>query len=139
MYQSKTVKVMTLMVGDLFHAGHLNLLERASKLGDYLIVGVPTSWTIKEHIKFKEPVFTTEDRLRIVQSIRYVDFAFAYTDNDSLAESIRLFRPDIFCRADDNTDFIGRDTVESIGAKIVFFPYTEGISATTIRSKLLCG
>jgi glycerol-3-phosphate cytidylyltransferase len=131
----QAVKVMTFMVADMFHSGHLNLLERASNLGDYLIVGIPTNWTISEHVKHREPVIVAEDRLRIVQAIKYVDFAFIYTDNDSLDESIRLIRPDIVCRADDNLDFAGRKVAEEIGAEIVFFPYTEGISSTELRSK----
>ena len=125
--------VMTFGVMDMFHAGHLNLLERASKLGDYLIVGIPTNWTISEHIKGREPVISAEERLRIVQAIKYVDFAFIYTDSDSLKESIRLIRPDIVCRADDNHDFIGRKEAEEVGAEIVFFPYTPNISSTKLR------
>jgi glycerol-3-phosphate cytidylyltransferase len=128
-------KVMTFMVGDMFHVGHLNLLERASKLGDYLIVGIPTNWTIAEHIKHRDPIIQAEARLRIIQAIEYVNFAFIYTDNDTLDESIRLIKPDVVCRADDNLDFAGRKVAEEIGAEIVFFPYTEGISSTELRNK----
>jgi glycerol-3-phosphate cytidylyltransferase len=101
-----------------------------------LIVGIPTSWTINEHIKFREPIFTAEERLRIVESIKGVDFAFIYTDSDALNESIKLLKPDVVCRGDDNKDFVGRKTAEEIGAEIVFFPYTKGISSGTLRSKL---
>ena len=127
--------VFTAMVGDLFHVGHLNLLERASKLGDYLIVGIPTNWTISEHIKHREPIISAEDRLRIVQAIKYVDFAFIYTDSDALCESIRLIRPDVVCRADDNKDFVGKETAEEVGAEIIYLPYTPKISSTELRKQ----
>jgi len=129
-------KVITFMVGDLFHIGHLNMLQNAKKLGDYLIVGIPTSWTIKEHIKGKTPIFSAEERLRIVQALEIVDFAFIYTDNDSLDESIRLLKPDIICRGDDNKNFFGKKASEEIGCEIVYFPYTQGISSTEIRRRL---
>ena len=131
------IKVLTFMVGDIFHIGHLNFLDKASKLGDYLIVGVPSSWTIKEHIKNKEPLFNAEERLRIVQAIKYVDFAFVYTDNNALNESIKLLKPNIVCRGDDNKKFIGRKMSEKMGAKIVFFPYTKGISTTKLKKRLI--
>jgi cytidyltransferase-like protein len=132
----KMKKVLTFMVGDLFHIGHLNMLEKASQLGDYLIIGIPTSWTIKEHIKGKTPIFSAEERLRIVQSLKMVNFAFIYTDTDSLNESIRLLQPDVICRGDDNKNFFGKTVAEEVGCEIVYFPYTKGISSTEIRRRL---
>jgi cytidyltransferase-like protein len=123
------------MVGDLLHVGHLNLLERASKLGD-LIVGIPTSWTIQEHIKGHPTVISAEDRLRIIQALKFVDFAFVYTDSDALNKSIRLLKPDIICRGDDNKNFVGKDVAEELGIEIVYFPYTKEISSTRIREGL---
>jgi len=123
------------MVGDLLHVGHLNLLERASKLGD-LIVGIPTSWTIQEHIKGHPTVISAEDRLRIIQALKFVDFAFVYTDSDALNKYIRLLKPDIICRGDDNKNFVGKDVAEELGIEIVYFPYTKEISSTRIREGL---
>ena len=129
-------KVLTFMVGDIFHVGHLNLLQNAKTLGDYLIVGIPTSWTIKEHIKNREPIFSAEDRLRIIQALEIVNFAFIYTDSESLNESIMLLKPDFVCRGDDNKNFIGKEMAEKVGAKIIYFPYTKGISSSKLRRKL---
>jgi len=129
-------KVLTFMVGDIFHIGHLTLLQKAKNLGDYLIVGIPSSWTINEHIKNRVPIFSAEERLRIVQAIRYVDFAFIYTDSDALNESIKLLKPNIVCRGDDNKEFVGREVSESVGAEIVFFPYTKSVSSNKLRRLL---
>ena len=129
-------KVLTFMVGDIFHIGHLTLLQKAKALGDYLIVGLPSSWTINDQIKGRDPIFSSEERLRIVQAIRYVDFAFVYTDNEALNKSIKLLKPDIICRGDDNKNFIGRKVAEEMGIKIVFFPYTKGVSSGNLRKKL---
>lgn len=129
-------KVITFMVADMFHVGHLNLLERVKQLGDVLIVGIPTNWTIAEHIKGKDPIIPSEERLRIVQAVGCVDFAFIYTDTEALKQSIRLIRPDVVCRGDDWKDFVGKDVAAEVGAEIVFLPYTQTISSTKLREKL---
>ena len=129
-------KVLTFMVADMFHIGHLNLLIRAKSLGDYLMVGIASSWTIQEHIKYQAPIINAEDRLRIVQSIKEVDFAFIYTDTVALNESIVCLKPDIICRGDDNKNFVGKEMADLLGIEIVYFPYTPGISSSKLRGEI---
>jgi len=130
-------KVMTLMCADLFHTGHLNLLERAKNLGDILIVGLPTNWTIKEHTKGKDMVMSAEERLRIVQSCRYVDFAFIYTDVPSAERSIELLKPDLYVRGDDWVDFPAKSKIVELKIPIKYLPYTLGVSTTDIRKRCI--
>ena len=59
-------------VFDLFHIGHLNLLEKAKANCDYLIVGVSTDEIVQEY-KHKRPIIPFEERFRIVEAIKYVD------------------------------------------------------------------
>ena len=127
---------MTLMCADLFHVGHLNLLERAKNLGDVLIVGIPTNWTIKEHTKGTDMVISAEDRLRIVQACRYVDFAYIYADVSSANKSIELLRPDLYVRGDDWIDFPCKEKIEELKIPIKYLPYTKGISTTDIKEKI---
>ena len=126
-------KVMTLMCADIFHVGHLNLLERAKKLGDVLIVGIPTNWTIAEHTKKIDLVVPAEERLRIVQAIEWVDFAYIYADVESAEKSIELLKPDLYVRGDDWIDFPCKAKIESLGIPIKYLPYTRGVSSTERR------
>jgi phosphoenolpyruvate phosphomutase / 2-hydroxyethylphosphonate cytidylyltransferase len=126
--------VFTSMTGDLLHVGHLRIIEQASKLGT-LIVGIPTSES-NEKIKGYPTAISFENRLRMIQSIKGVHLCLGYHSQEELENLIRLIKPDIVCRGDDQIDFIGKDVAESIGAKIVYFPYSKDISSTKIREDI---
>jgi cytidyltransferase-like protein len=125
--------VFTSMVGDMFHEGHLNLINSASELGT-LIVAIPTSHSNKV-VKGHETIISFESRLRILQSIKGVHLVIGYEGADELNKLIELIKPNIVCRADDQPDFIGKETAIKVGAKIILFPYTKGISTTEIRER----
>ena len=61
-------------VFDLLHIGHLNLLEKCKSMCDYLIVGVCNNEYVL-NVKNKTPIFTQEDRVRILKSLKCVDDA----------------------------------------------------------------
>ena len=124
-------------VFDLFHIGHLNLLKNAKSMCDRLIVGV----TIDELVAYKgkAPLIPYNDRLEIVRSIKYVDAVVPQTDMNKLLMCKKLKA---------NIMFVGDDWYNSdkwnayeaafteAGIKIIYFPYTKGISTTMISDVL---
>ena len=70
---------------DLFHIGHLNILEKSAALGDELIVGVSTDELI-EHYKGMKPIIPFEQRFRIVQSIKCVTKVVKQTKLTEIAQ-----------------------------------------------------
>jgi len=124
-------------VYDLFHIGHLNLLKNAKGLCDKLIVGV----TIDELVKYKSKraIIPFEDRLEIVRSIKYVDAAIPQEDIDKFAAWEKL-KFDILFVGDDWYQTDSWQEMEkkfrNVGVKVIYFPYTKGVSSTVISHAL---
>ena len=129
------MKVLSSMVADLIHEGHLNLLERASGYGD-LIVCVPTSEGAYR-AKGKRPIIDFEGRLRMVNALKCVSMTIGFVDNEHLDRIIEFIKPDVFIRGDDWQDFPGRKKLEDMGIKIILLPYTKSISSTLIKERCL--
>lgn len=124
-------------VYDLFHIGHLTLLKNAKSLCDKLIVGV----TVDELVlyKGKHAMIPYSDRAEIVRSIKYVDAVVPQYDMDKLAACKKLGASLLFV----GDDWYGtekwkkyEEDFSKAGIKIVYFPYTKGISSTKITEAL---
>lgn len=127
-------------VFDMFHRGHLNLLQRAKEQCDYLIVGVCTDEQVCNNKRTK-PMIPFADRLAIVQGCRYVDEAveIPYT-NPSTEYAHQKYHFDVqFSGSDYEHDpywLAAREYLRKNGADLVFFPYTESVSSTNLKLKL---
>ena len=123
---------------DMFHVGHLNVLERSKALGDYLIVGVSTDELIEEY-KGMPPIIPFEDRLRIVEALRCVDKAVKQTTLTEVAQ-LKELDIDVVTIGDDWKDkhLDGLDWMESQPDKeVVYLEYTPGVSTTGIKKKII--
>ena len=124
-------------VFDLFHIGHLNLLKNAKGMCDKLVVGVTTDELAT--YKGKYPVIPFSDRIEIVRNIKCVDAAVAQSNMNKL-EMCKKLHASIM--------FVGDDWYQSPrweeyekeflkeNIRIVYFPYTKGISSTQISKAL---
>ena len=124
-------------VYDLFHLGHLNLLKNAKGMCDYLVVGV----TVDELVAYKgkQAMIPFEDRIEIVRSCKYVDAAVPQYDMDKLTACKKLGAKFLFV----GDDWYGtekwlkyEEEFAKEGIKIVYFPYTKGVSSTKINEAL---
>ena len=128
-------------VFDLFHVGHLNLIEAAKSQCEHLIVGVHGDDVVEEY-KHRRPIINENDRRRIVASIKGVDRAVV----NRFRDKIKLWELYHF-----NVIFIGDDwkgterwnnfekILNEINVDVVYVPYTKGISTTEIREMLHTG
>src|SRR5690554_1854637 len=125
-------RVVTFGTYDVFHTGHLNLLERAKSLGDKLIVGISTD-ALNVSKKGRTPVFSQEERLRIVQALRCVDEVFFEESLERKREYLIHHKADILAMGD---DWKGRFDEFSDICKVVYFERTPAISTTAVIEKI---
>lgn len=123
---------MTFGTFDVFHIGHVNILERAKELGDTLIVGV-SSDALNFSKKGRYPVYAEKDRLLITASLHCVDEVF-------VEESLELKRQYLLEQKADvlvmGNDWEGKFDEFSDICEVKYFPRTEGISTSEIIQKI---
>ncbi len=120
---------------DMFHVGHLNLLRRARLHCDYLIAGV-VSDEVALRQKGRWPVVPQEERLAIVESMRFVDETYMEHTTDKLV-TWQHVRFDIIFKGDDwrgseKWNALER-AFEEVGVRVAYLPYTTHTSTTRLR------
>jgi glycerol-3-phosphate cytidylyltransferase len=125
-------RVITFGTFDLFHVGHVAILERARALGDHLTVGVSTD-ALNQRKKGKNPVFSQQDRLRIVSSLRAVDAVFLEESLELKESYVREHNADVLVMGDDWT---GRFDFLRPLCEVIYLTRTPEISSTGIKEYL---
>lgn len=124
------------IVGDLFHAGHVEFLKKAKSFGNYLIVGVLADDTVEEYKR--RPVLCLEDRVKVISACKYVDEVI-------VAPPLRLTETmvqDLGINFVVHGDDFNKDLLEDqygVALKLGIFrtvPYTPGISTTEIIQRI---
>ena len=125
-------KVITYGTFDLLHYGHINLLQRAKALGDYLIVALSTDeFNSKE--KNKITYFSYEERKRLLEAIRYVDLVIPEQNWEQKISDVKEFKVDTFVMGD---DWEGKFDFLKEYCDVVYLPRTPEISTTQINKDL---
>lgn len=125
---------------DLLHAGHVNYLEKARRLGQRLIVGLNTDRSVRELKGPTRPVIHQNDRARVLAALESVD-AVVLFDEETPLTLIRTLRPDILAKGADYTEeqVVGGAEVKSWGGRVALVPLTEGRSTSTIVAAIQGG
>ncbi len=130
--------VFTNGVFDILHKGHVEYLNRAKELGDFLIVGINSDTSVKKIKGEKRPIVNEKDRAFIISNLKSVDYVCIF-EEDTPYETIDMLQPDILVKGADwkVEDVVGRDIVEARGGKVVTIEYLDGKSTTNIIKKIL--
>lgn len=123
--------IITYGTFDLFHIGHLRLLQRLRALGDRLVVGVSTDEF--NVAKGKKTIVPFADRAEIIRGLSCVDLVIPETCWEQKAEDIKQHQVDILGMGD---DWLGKFDDLSALCEVMYLPRTEGISSTQIRNSL---
>lgn len=123
---------------DILHAGHLRYLREARSKGHLLLVGLNGDNSVRELKGPSRPVNTETDRAELLVALRCVDAVCIFPETRA-TKFLKAAMPDIYVKGGDYTleslNAEERSAIESIGAQIIFLPFTEGRSTTQILSR----
>lgn len=125
-------RVITFGTFDVFHVGHLRLLERARELGDYLIVGVSTD-ALSINKKNRTPIYPQDERCRIVAALKVVDEVFHEESLEQKREYVLAHRADVLVMGD---DWRGRFDEYGDVCEVVYLSRTPAISTTATIERI---
>lgn len=119
---------------DILHRGHIELFKHAKSLGDYLVVGVDTDERVKASKGPSRPFNIIEDRVAMLESIKYIDEIFVFDTNSELDTQVLSSDAEIIVVGSDyrNKKVIGSRHVQ----EVIFFDRIRGYSTTKILTGL---
>lgn len=120
--------VITFGTFDVFHVGHINILERAASYGNKLIVGV-SSDELGFSKKKRYPIYCQNDRMKIINSLRFVDEVFVEKSLELKLDYIKQYNATVLVMGD---DWIGRFDWVKKACDVIYLPRTPSISTTEI-------
>ncbi len=122
-------RIITFGTYDLFHIGHLRILERAKQEGDYLIVGVSSDELNDK--KGKKAVFPLSERLEIVKSLKCVDEVFIEESLEEKDNYIKKYKADLLVMGDD-----WKDKFNWVSCQVKYLERTPNISTTYLKNSI---
>tara|TARA_R100000995_G_scaffold73353_3_gene42176 strand:- start:38 stop:457 length:420 start_codon:yes stop_codon:yes gene_type:complete len=124
------MKIWTNGCFDVLHRGHIELFRYAKSLGDELVVGIDTDDKVKKDKSEDRPINNLQDRMFMLQSIKYIDKVIPFDSTEDLRKTIRWYQPDLMVIGSDwkGKDVIGREFSD----KLVFFDRVGDYSTTKI-------
>lgn len=124
--------VITFGTFDVFHVGHLRVIERAAELGDRLVVGVSAD-ALNRRKKDRDPVFSESERMAIVAALKPVDEVFLEESLEAKRQYLETYEADVLVMGD---DWRGRFDEFSDLCEVVYLPRTPAISTTALIEKI---
>lgn len=126
-------------VFDMFHVGHLNVIMNAKECCEHLIVAISTDEVVQEN-KGKTPIISYDDRVKIVEAIRYVDEVVPQTDYADKLGAAKKYGINVMFVGDDWKGTEKWNLIEQqlkeIGVDLIYLPYTHSVSSTMLRDRL---
>jgi choline-phosphate cytidylyltransferase len=127
--------VITFGTFDVFHVGHLRMIERAAALGDRLVVGVSAD-ELNLRKKGREPIFSEAERVEIVSALKCVSEVFVEESLELKREYVLRYGADVLVMGD---DWEGKfDELQDV-CEVVYLTRTPAVSTTALIEKISTG
>lgn len=124
--------VITFGTFDVFHVGHLRILERARTLGDRLLVGVSTD-KMNFDKKGRNPVYSEGERMAIIRALRFVDDVFPEESLALKRHYLMTYQADVLVMGD---DWAGKFDEFTDICRVEYLPRTPSISTTEVIERI---
>jgi D-beta-D-heptose 7-phosphate kinase/D-beta-D-heptose 1-phosphate adenosyltransferase len=119
---------------DILHRGHIELLEYAKGLGEFLLVCIDTDRRVKELKGESRPVNSQADRAFMLQGLRCVDAVWTFDSEEDLERICEMYQPNIMVKG---SDYEGKRIVGAEHCKeIKFVKLVDGYSSTNIIQRI---
>jgi len=118
---------------DILHYGHVAYLEKARRLGDFLVVGINSDLSVRRLKGPSRPVNHQRFRAAVVAALESVDGVVIFGEDTPLA-LIKKLKPDVLAKGGDwkKKNIVGSDFVEGRGGRVVPIAFEKGFSTTSI-------
>ncbi|MBS3114044.1 D-glycero-beta-D-manno-heptose 1-phosphate adenylyltransferase [Candidatus Woesearchaeota archaeon] len=135
--QNKKI-VTTNGIFDILHLGHVKYLEESKKLGDVLIVGVNTDFSVKQNKGDKRPINDEKARIAVLAGLKSIDYVFLFNEKNPI-KWISQIKPHVHVKAGDYklSQIIEKGVVEKNGGKVVIAKMEKGYSTTKLINRIL--
>lgn len=122
---------------DILHLGHVDYLEKASKFGDKLVIGLNSDRSVGILKGAGRPINDQQARLRVLAALEFVDLVTLF-DEDTPYGLIDRAKPNVLVKGGDyrRQDIVGADAVVAYGGLIKTIPLVKGYSTSEIISKI---
>ncbi len=122
---------------DLFHAGHLEILRRASAMGEVLVVGINSDRSVARIKGHGRPIIAQADRVELVSALSFVDYVVVFEEDTPLT-LIKEALPDILVKGEDwkGKEVVGEAIVKSRGGRVEFVRHIGGVSTSQLIQKI---
>ena len=123
---------------DILHPGHIHLISKAKLLGDILIVGLNSDSSVKTLKGNNRPIYKEYDRIKILCSLRDVDYVTIFNDKTPL-NLIKKIIPNVLVKGGDYniTNIIGAQFVIDNGGTVEVIKLKKGISTTKLINNFI--
>ena len=130
-YSRTSKKIIVNGTFDILHRGHLEMLNYAKSLGDFLLVAIDTDSRVTDLKGSCRPINNQFDRMFLLSNLQAVDAVKVFNSTDELINIIKDYNPDIMVKGSDYQD---RNIIETeLVPKIIYYDRTEHSTTKTIQ------
>jgi len=122
---------------DIIHAGHIQYLIEAKKLGDILIIGLNSDESVKKLKGNSRPINNEMDRVTVLSALLMIDYLVVFKENTPY-DLIKHINPNVLVKGGDwkIEEIVGADIIQKNGGKVKQLSFKKGISTTAIIKRI---